>query len=257
MTAWVVLLQALACSPERSSAAEVTRAAASGEPGNLTRCLELETQAWGACVFAGVSVAPLAEVAGVCAQLEAPRDRGECWFAVAERGLVEIGKHGVDAASGFDGVVSACAKAAPFEVDCARHAWHAVRVADPSRADALLAQLRTAMPRHAADLADDAAWRVDQVGRADQERAALAEQAAVRGDVLRSRWTRRALRDSGVRARLCAAALEDLARSTREEPLFARLVWERSPEADAAVMSARAEVCGADVPSGPGAGYAR
>ncbi len=257
MTAWVILLHALACSPERPSAAEVTRAAASGEPGNLTRCLELETQAWGACVFAGVSVAPLAEVAGVCAQLEAPRDRGECWFAVAERGLVEIGKHGVDAASGFDGVVSACAKAAPFEVDCARHAWHAVRVADPSRADALLAQLRTAMPRHAADLADDAAWRVDQLARADEEHVARDEQAAVRGDVVRTRWTRRAEREPEVRRRLCAGTLDDLARAIAGSPLYARLAWERSPEADAAVMSARAEVCGADVPSGPGAGYAR
>ncbi len=250
MTSLVALV--LACGGARPSAVEATRAAASGEDGALARCLDLAPEAVDACVYAGVGAASLVEMEATCARLPQGSARGECWFAVAERRLTpEVGPETLDA------VVEACARAAPYAVDCARHAWQAVRVAHPEKQEALLARLRVALPSAAAEFVDGAAWMTDQGSRADAERAAKSEQADLLGDIVRTRWTRRAQREPAVRRRLCTGTLEDLAHVTRVDPLFARLAWERGPDGDAAVLEARAAACGADVPSDPGAGYAR
>ena len=250
MTSLVALV--LACGGARPSAVEATRAAASGEDGALARCLDLAPQAVDACVYAGVGAATLVEMEATCARLPQGSARGECWFAVAERRLTpDVGPETLDA------VVEACARAAPYAVDCARHGWQAVRVAHPEQQEALLVRLRVALPSAAAEFVDGAAWMTDQGSRADAERAAKSEQADVRGDIVSTRWTRRAQREPEVRRRLCVGTLDELHAATRAAPLFARLTWERGPDADSAVLQARAEVCGANVPPDPGAGYAR
>lgn len=214
------------------------------------RCLELAPEAVGACVLAGATVAPISEVERVCGSLPAGNARGECWFVVAERNAATLGDDPSAAPIDLDPVMSACVRASPFDLDCARHVWHAVRVAAPAEEDAVLARIREVFPQHAHAFVVGSGWMTDESGRADTQRAAQLEQAALRGDVIRARWTGRAQRDPSVRLRLCAGTLDDLHAATLDAPLFARLTWERAPDADAAVLQARTDVCGADAPSG-------
>ncbi len=248
MTALLALV--LACSGVRPSAAEATHAAASAEHGALVRCLELSQEAVGACVLAGATVAPISEVERVCGSLPAGNARGECWFVVAERLVATLGGGEPGAPLDLDPAISACVRASPFDLDCARHVWHTVRVTAPAEEETVLARIRESFPEHAHVFVVGSAWMIDESGRADTQRAAQLEQAALRGDVMRARWTGRAQRDPSVRLRLCAGTLDELHAATLDAPLFARLTWERAPDADAAVLQARTDVCGADAPSG-------
>ena len=215
------------------------------------RCLELAPEAVGACVLAGASVAPLSEVERVCGSLPAGNARGECWFVVAERFAATLSDDPSGAPSVLDLAISACARASPFDIDCARHVWHTVRVTAPAEENAVLARIREVLPQHAHAFVTGSGWMTDESGRADTQRAAQLEQAALQGDVLRARWAGRAQRDPAVRRRLCAVTLDELHAATLDAPLFARLTWQRAPDADAAVLKARTEVCGADAPSRP------
>jgi hypothetical protein len=251
-----MLSMMLACgapaSGDPASFVAALREAGTGSAAGLAGCAALDSPVRGECVLAYVDGAPVTDLGGhVCDVLAPGMWRDECHFGRAERLL---------GAADEDGAVAACREAGRYTRDCARHLWK-IRAAGAERdLPAFLSRLQTEFPEHADSLDPNIAVTRDmllQDALRGTERLSLAacpdrELDCVRvvQRLLSKRWEREARSDSLVRERLCSAGGAEALPDT-SPPLPRRLLWDRSPELDGAVRSARDATCWSDSTSAP------